>query len=112
MTHPAARRAIAANVRKALLVVAIGRAERHFLDRLVNDETLKRHKETKKNNAYNKNLQKKEKGGCGDMQPPLDASLETRTPTAGCRHRRKTRNTKVNQQLQQKRFRQPGESQE
>ena len=63
MTHPAARRAIAANVRKALLVVAIGRAERHFLDRLVNDETLKRHKETKKTMLTTKIYRKRRRVG-------------------------------------------------
>lgn len=42
VAHPPARRPVTANVRKSFLVVAIRRAEWHFLDRLIHDQSLKK----------------------------------------------------------------------
>lgn len=41
MTHPATSGSVAADVAEAALVVPVGRAETHFLNRLVDDQTLR-----------------------------------------------------------------------
>lgn len=41
MTHPSSCRAVSADVTESFLVISVGRAERNFLDRLIDDQSLR-----------------------------------------------------------------------